>query len=59
LRKGSSPRRRTLRISPGFMRSSLSLVRTKVMGQTSAVMSIVWSGWIVITRQLYRDRWAV
>ena len=47
--------RRTLRISPGFMRSSLSLVRTKVMGQTSAVMSIVWSGWIVITRQLYRS----
>jgi hypothetical protein len=41
------------------MRSSLSLVRTKVMGQTSAVMSIVWSGWIVITRQLYRDRRAV
>jgi hypothetical protein len=32
------------------MRSSLSLVRTKVMGQTSAVMSIVWSGWIVIAR---------
>jgi hypothetical protein len=59
LRKGSSPLRRTLRISPGFMRSSLSLVRTKVMGQTSAVMSIVWSGWIVITRQLYRDRRAV
>lgn len=41
------------------MRSSLSFVRTKVMGQTSAVMSIVWSGWIVITRQLYRDHRAV
>ena len=32
---------------------------TKVIGQTSAVMSIVWSGWFVITRQLYRDRRAV
>src|SRR6186713_373997 len=40
LRKGSSPRSRTWRTSPGCMRSSLSLVRTKVMGQTSSVMSM-------------------
>src|SRR5882724_4458243 len=44
LRKGSSPRNRTWSTSPGCMRSSLSLVRTKVIGQTSPVMSIVWSG---------------
>jgi hypothetical protein len=34
-------------------------VRTKVIGQTSAVMSIEWSAWIVIARQLYRGRWPV
>src|SRR5262252_7189745 len=43
LRRGSSPRRRTLNTSPESMRSSLSLVRTKVMGQTSPVMSMAWS----------------
>src|SRR5690349_7629098 len=43
LRKGSSPRKRTLSTSPGRMRSSRSLVRTKVIGQTSPVMSMVWT----------------
>jgi hypothetical protein len=37
------------------MRSSLSLVRTKVMGQTSPVISMAWSDEMVITLQLYRD----
>jgi Fur family ferric uptake transcriptional regulator len=43
LRNGSSPRNRTLRISPGRMRSSRNFVRTKVMGQTSPVMSMAWA----------------
>src|SRR6185437_13304194 len=38
-----SPRRRTLNTSPERMRSSCSLVRTNVIGQTSPVMSMVWS----------------
>jgi hypothetical protein len=34
----------------------LSLVRTKVMGQTSPVMSMAWSEGMVITPQLYPAR---
>ena len=55
LRNGSSPRSRTGSTSPDCMRSSLSLVRTKVIGQTSPVMSIVWSG-AADMAQLYRAR---
>src|SRR5262249_46341743 len=42
LRNGSSPRSRTTSTSPECIRSSLSLVRTKVIGQTSPVMSMAW-----------------